>query len=589
MPVFAVGTDADTLRRSLELVEFSVSRTPYDRSPVALTARIRAEGLAGEEVALEVLENSRPVAATSFAVAAPRDEHSLRLEFVPRREGWLHYRARVRLSGSEAERRARDPIAADNIGDFLVDNRTRTYRILYFGGRPSWENKFLRRALDLDPQLALSSLIRVSGAERKFVFQGRSASLSNPLFEGFDEALNAPRYDEAVFLRLGLQQTELAAGYPLEAGDLFPYHLVIWGDIERAFFSQGHLELTRDFVARRGGSFLLTGGPRSLAEGGYARTPIETMLPISLGRADEHGAHLRTPFHPRPTIEGLFEGVWALDPDPRRNEAIWASLPPLYGINRLATTRIGATVLAQVAAPGSLDGQPLFAWQRYGEGTCAVLATGATWPLHMLAQDEDASYQRFWRQLVRGLLKDVPDPALLRAGAEDLHLGDVRQLQFLVHDSLFTRREGLVARIDLTDADGGRRALPVEESIEEAGLYAAEFNPQQAGVHLLHLTARDPSGATVGTLEQAVLVHPDDRELRRSRYKPALLRDIAARSGGRFVPLAELDELAAQIPRTDSQRPRQDRFHLWHLSPFYALLVALFAVEWYLRRKQGQP
>ncbi len=117
----------------------------------------------------------------------------------------------------------------------------------------------------------------------------------------------------------------------------------------------------------------------------------------------------------------------------------------------------------------------------------------------------------------------------------------------------------------------------------------AEFNPRQPGVHLLKLTAQDPAGRPVAALQQAVLVHPDDRELRHPRYNPAFLKKIAARSGGRFYTLENLDQLAAQLPRTRSQRQRQEIFPLWHLPIFYLILVVLFPSEWYLRRKQGRP
>jgi hypothetical protein len=591
VPVFTVGTDADTTWRALALTDLSVARPPFDRSPVALTARIHATGLAGEEALFEVVENDRTVASSAFVIADDADDRSVRLEFAPRRRGWLHYTARVRLSRETEERLSADPVSADNARDFLIDNRARTYRILYFGGRPGWEHKFLRRALESDPQLNLSSLIRVSGAERQFVFQGGSSSLANPLFEGFyDDDAGGPRYDEAVFLRLGLRESELASGYPLEAGELFPFHLLIWGAVERGFFSPGQLQLTRQFVSRRGGSFLVTGGPHSLAEGGYARTPIEAVLPFVLGRAEEENSGIYLPFYPRPTIEGWLSGVWLLGADPLQNAARWTALPALYGLNRLTATRAGATVLARTASPSaSIDDRPLFARQRYGEGTGAVLATGATWPWRMLSAADDDSHERFWRRLMRDLLRDVPAPVLLTAGAEDLHVDDQRRLEFLVRDSLFVRREGLGMRIELTAPDGTVRHLPVEESIEETGLYAAEFSPHQPGMHLLKLTAQDLADTPVAALEQAVLVHPDDRELRHFHYDPTFLREIAARTGGRFFSLGELDRLPPQLPRIHSQRQRQDRFHLWHLPIFYLVLALLFTGEWYLRRKQGQP
>ena len=597
VPVFTVGTGLEARWRCLELAGISVARTNFDRSPVALTARVRSDGLVGEEVVVEVIEGARVVATTAFTVADDRVENRVRLEFVPKREGWLPYRARVRLAETGASRRGaavegiahpeKDPVVENNVRNFVVDNRDRIYRILYFSGRPNWEHKFVRRALETDPQLEMSSLIRISGPERKFVFRGLDASMSNPLFEGFDNnPLNAPRYDEAVFIRIGVKASELASGYPLEAEDLYRYHLLIWADIERDFFSLGQLELTRDFVSKRGGSFLLGGGPRAFGEGEDRNRVVESMLPVVLGAGEDGNGAI---FRPSPTIEGMLSGIWSLDSDSRKDEEIWDRLPELFGVNRFAMTRAGATVLARVkGAFEGVDGQPLFAWQRYGEGTCAVFATGETWQWQMLTEERDESHGRFWRQMVRGLVKDVPEPVVLTAGGEEMTAGDARRLKFLVRDRFFARREGLATEVRLTDPGGNSLQLPVEESIAEAGVYSAEFRPEREGLFRVHLSARDAQGEVVGDLEEAVLVHPDHREFQRPRYNPDFLREIAAQSGGGFATLEELDRLAKAIPWTDSESERLDRFHLWHFPPFYAAAVILLAVEWYLRRWQGQ-
>ncbi|MCZ6633315.1 MAG: glutamine amidotransferase [bacterium] len=592
VPVFTVGTGLESRWQSLELAGISVGRTNFDHSPVAVIVRVVSEGLVGEKVVVEVLDGKRVVQSTSFAVAEDRAENSVRLEFVPRQSGWVSYRAQVRLAGGAPLETLvsseKDPIAENNVRDFVVDNRDRTYRILYFSGRPTWEIKFVRRALEEAPQLALTSLIRISGPERKFVFRGAEASLANPLFEGFDDSAHmAPRYDEAVFIRIGTQASELATGYPLEAEDLYRYHLVIWGDIERAFFAQGQLELTRDFVSRRGGSLMLMGGPRSFAEGGYGKTVIEAMLPVVLGAG---GDDMELLFHPKPTIEGTLSGIWSLASETQHDRELWETLPALYGVNRFATTRAGATVLAEVhGASDALDGQPLFVWQRYGKGRCAVLATGETWQWQMMRKLEDDVHERFWRQLMRGLVKDVPEPVVLTQGEEGLTVGESRSLTFLVRDSLFAAQEGLATEVQLADPDAKDWPLPVEESITEAGVYTAEFLAETEGMHHVRLTARNDRGTTIGHMETAVMVHPDHREFQRARYQPDFLKQIASASGGNFFTLDELDELAKQIPWTDTVHERLDRFHLWHFPPFYVLVVVLLVLEWYMRRKQGQP
>ena len=578
VPVFTVGVGQEVGWRDLALTSLSVTHTHFDR--VAVTGHIRAEGLVGEDVVVEVVDGTRVIATSAFEVAQGVIDHQVRLEFAPQGDGWRAYKMRAKLKGDARL----DWIAENNVRDFAVDNRARSFRILYFGGRPNWENKFVRRALDDVPQLALSSLIRISGAERKFVFRGRDATMANPLFEGFDDqALNAPRYDEAVYVRLGVGESELDTGYPEDASELYRYHMIILGEVERDFFSQSHLELTRDFVAKRGGSLLLMGGPRSFAEGDWNRSVLEPVLPVVLGASGSYRENL---VQSKPTIEGLLSGVWSLDAEPDANAMKWLELPALFGVNGFAMTRAGATVLAR--ADGEEEA-PLFVWHRYGEGLSAVLATGETWAWQMMRDQADISHERFWRQLARALVTRVPEPVALVSGGEDMVVDEDRVLQFLVRDSLFQAREGLAVDVTLKTDKSGLVQLPVTESLEEPGAYMAEFAAEVPGLHQIKVTGRDAHGVEVGHMETAILSHPDLREYASPRYDPQFLKDMAQKTGGAFVTLDGLDDLAARIPWTDHNHATLDRFPLWHWPPFYVLLVSLMAVEWYLRRKKGQP
>ncbi|MGA1197831.1 MAG: glutamine amidotransferase, partial [Candidatus Latescibacterota bacterium] len=476
-PVFVVGVGQEDGWRDLALTSLSLMHTHFDR--VAVVAQVRAENLVGEKVVVEVLDGTRKIATASFEVSEGVIDHQVRLEFSPQGEGWRSYQMRVKLSAHEDL----DRIVENNVRDFVVDNRTQSFRILYFAGRPNWENKFVRRALDDVPQLALSSLIRISGAERKFVFRGRDATMANPLFEGFDDqALNAPRYDEAVYVRLGVGESELATGYPEDASELYRYHMVILGEVERNFFSQSHLELTRDFVSKRGGSLLLLGGPRSFAEGDWDQSVLEPVLPVVLGAS---GSYRKELIQAKPTIEGLLSGVWALDADPNANAMKWLELPALFGNNGFTQTRAGATVLART---DDEKDAPLFVWHRYGEGVSAVLATGETWAWQMMADQDDVSHERFWRQLARFLVTRVPQPVTLMSGGEDVVVGEERVLQFMVRDSLFVAREGLLVDVTLKTGPNTQIPLPVIESLEEPGVYTASFVAEVPGLHLLAVT-----------------------------------------------------------------------------------------------------
>lgn len=585
-PVYTVSV-GHRAASSLALERIAVSRTHFDRSPIALTTRVSATGLDGRKAAVEVFEGDRLVEESGFTIAGDDHRSTQRMEFIPTRTGYTTFRTRVRLTDVDSEASLEDdPIVEDNLKHALIDNREKTYRILYFTGRPNWQHAFVRRALDADPQLELASLIRISGPDRKFEFRGARTTMANPLFEGFDDETGlSPRYDEAVFLRLGIRESELGDGYPATADELFTFDLIIWGDVERNFFADDHLDLTRRFVSERGGSLLLLGGPHGLSEGGYRGTVIEGILPVTLGTPDPRMA-TDVRFHPNPTVDGNLSGIFSLDPDPGANRTVWSSLPKLFGLNPIIGSRAGATVLATAKGADRVDGRPLYAWQPFGEGRTAVLAVGDTWQWRML-RENDVYHEQFWRQLARSLVQGTTEPITVTTQDEWL-VGQPDTLHIVVRDSLYQKRDGLTLRVEARGPDGVARNLPVEESMAQSGNYAAAIRFEQPGRYDFSVLAADREGE-IGRVNTAQYVHPDHRERISGGYKPSFLAEIAQLTGGRFYELADLDRLARDLPPSPGKEEHFDRVPIWHLPPIYALLVFLFSLEWFLRRRQGHP
>ncbi len=607
VPIVTVGTDTGGAWRDLALDRLSLQRTNADGSPVAVTGTVSAEGLSGEKAIFEVLEGDQVVASTELQIPEGSASQEVRVEFVPKGKRWLSYNARIRLAKNKAETNAttEDPVFStgldrvrlNNSRDFAVDNREKVFRILYFCGGPTWENKFFRRALGDDDQLKLTSLIRVSRAEKTWTFRGKKSSLSNPLFVGSDEeTFDQPRYDEAVVLRLGVEKSELTTGYPEHAEELFPFHLVIWGDIEYDFFSMAQLEVTRDFVQKRGGSFLMLGGPRSFAEGGYAGTLIDDMLPVVLGDADSGTRKIASqiPFSVKPTTEGLIDNIWALDPEPGKNQEQWQGMKNLYGLNAFPLTRAGASVMARVIVPdhllgdrGAMNEQAFYVAQKYGRGKTAVLATGETWPWQMNEPVEDQRHERLWRQLVRELVTTVPEAVALKEKLDNYPVGKTYRVATVLRDGLFEEREGLRVSADILRPSGGSQSVSVDESIRETGLYEAEFFPEEPGMHLFRFEALDDNDEVVGTLEEALMVEPDLREFQSAQYDEGFLKTLAKNSGGSHFTLGELDKVAGSIPWEPMETEETTRYHLWHFPPFFFLLAAMLALEWFVRRRKG--
>src|SRR5262249_55279372 len=136
------------------------------------------------------------------------------------------------------------------------------------------------------------------------------------------------------FYRQGVESAdELTNGFPEDELTLFKYDALIIGSFEAASLSPEQQDMIREFVSRRGGSLLMLGGRRGLADGGWGATSVAEVLPAELPvpegptffRANSEDtaakAHL--------TELGRTSALTRLDSDDAVNAKLWEELPDL--------------------------------------------------------------------------------------------------------------------------------------------------------------------------------------------------------------------------------------------------------------------
>lgn len=604
VPVFTVGVGDDAPWRDARIARLSVNRTRFDQSPAVVSAEIDSSGFAGKQLQAAVIEGSKIIQSKTIPIARDRQSDRLRFEFTPSKKEWISYELRVRAFQGDIgtpgisdfiddpSRETEERTPQNNARSFLLDNTQKDYRILYYSSRPNWEHRFVRRALQDDEQLKLSSLVLISGAQRNFVFRGAKNTLANPLFDGFDkDEGKVGRYDEPIYLRLGLDETELVKGFPSQKEDLFAFHLLIIGDVNWADFRPDQLKLIRDFVDLRGGSLLVLGGREKFASESFLTSPIQSMLPVlpldSSGRGDSFVSDF---FGVRPSPSGELSGTWLLSSNSDENRNQWDALPNLYGFNPFGMIRPGATVFsfAESSNP-QIDRQPFFVSQRYGNGKCAVVATDETWRWRMRQPDDSTVHERLWRQWIRSLVDDVPEPIQFLTAQDSYTVNEPVSFKFRIRNARFEEGEETLAQVAIQTPSQNEAQPNLEESIQESGIYTAEWTPTQTGKHRIIVKASDARDGKELTGTQAFLADANQREFDNAQYNPDFLQEIASRTKGRFYPLDRISEIPGAIPWERNPESTQKKIHLWYCPVFYFLLVSMLSLEWYLRRRRGYP
>ncbi len=591
-PIFPVLIGREGPLRDLSLANVTSTQSAFEDAPVTIQAEVQATAFAGEAIQVQVLdvtsgEGTNVLAQSAQTPAASFERLHFRFQIKPKRHGLAFYRIRAEAEKKEG---AAEATLANNDRVVVVDRGGGPYRILYVCGRPNWEYKFLNRALAEDDQVQMVAIIRIARREPKFTFRGRSGESSNPLFRGFGQTdEETERYDQPVLVRLNTRdEHELRGGFPKVAEELYGYHAVIIDDLESDFFTADQRILLQKFVSDRGGGLLMLGGPDSLAQGKYDRTPVGDMLPFYLTGAPAgkppDGMRLNL------TREGWLQ-PWARLRATETEEKSRLDELPLFGsLNRVGALKPGASLIASVTDSAGKE-FPALAVQRFGHGRTAAMAIADFWHGALGDEARQRDLAKAWRQLARWLTTDVPPAIKLEALATNAPgSGSAITLRVRAKDRAFQPVDNAVVTITVDPVGGAntnRVQLVAEAAASEPGLFETTFVPRQTGGYRAEATVVDSGGQLLGHAIAGWASEPLADEYRSLQPNRALLENLARQTGGELVTPDRLNSFVGTLKTR--RAPIQETFSspLWDQPLVFIFALLCFVAEWGLRRLRG--
>ncbi len=549
IPVYTVGVGRERFERDVAIERVQSPRQALEGASVIVEADVRVRGEANEPVTVVVEADGRLVATETVTRPPQGDLTTIRVR-IPALEAGVH-RLAVR-----ANPLANEIVTENNEWQSSIEVRRGPDRVLYVEGEPRPEFAFLRRAVAADSGIQVVGLMR--SAERKY-------------------------------LRLGVRDSlELIDGFPTTRDELFRFRGLILGSIEAAFFTTDQLRMLAEFVSVRGGGLLVLGGRASLAEGGFAGTPLADVLPVTVAGGESNDEGPAQSVTLRPTRAGEAFAALQLRESLADSRARWDSLPALTMVNRLGAPRAGATVLVSGQLEGGRSDVPILTTQRYGRGQSAVFGVQDSWLWKMDTSIpvEDLTHQTLWRQLVRWLVSDVPAPFEIAATPTRVAPGEPLQLRAHVSDPLFIDVNDAAVTATITAPDGSTQTIALEWSLRDDGSYSARFAPSDTGRYIIDAVAqrgRDSVQSATTTL----IVDERGADVAQVELRTALLRRIAEETGGKYYPLSEVSQLANDAVFTDAGVTVREARDLWDMPVVFFLLALLMGAEWGYRRWRG--
>jgi uncharacterized membrane protein len=599
-PIYPVVIGTDDPIRDIAIQQVLVRQTDFEDAPVTAQIDVTSHGYAGRSIHAELRDpHGQVVEQQSLRARAQNESISFRFQFQPDSPGVSFYQVHVAADNDPTG--VEEATLVNNQQLLGIDRRSGPFRVLYVGGRPNWEYKYLQRSVAEDDQLHLVSLLRLAHREPRFEFRGRAGETSNPLFRGFDrQTEETERYDQPVLIRLNIRDAgELVGGFPKTAEDLYPYHAVILDDVEAAFFTRDQLSLLQRFVSERGAGFLMLGGAESFHEGGYDRTPVGAMLPVYLDRTTP--APDRLAFRLDFTTEGWLQPWLRLRPSESAERTRLQELPPFRVLNRVRDVKPGASVLAVVT--DNLDQtHPALVTQRYGLGRSAAWLVGDLWRTGLQNESTQDDLQKAWRQLLRWLVTDVPQQVVADHRPVPADPNQAVQLEVRARDKLFAPLDNASVTLSIRHIPNHHRdpapappatnsspviRLTAEPALTEPGLYQALFVPREPGGYIAEAIVIDGDGLEVGRSETGWTADPAAVEFQSLTPNRTLMTSLARQTGGQLLSPADLPRFADFAQHRPAPITETWTRPLWHQPAVFLFALLCFITEWGLRRSKG--
>ncbi len=578
VPLYLVGFGESRDYPDLELSDLRVDDVVYKSDQLVFEARLTARGpnpptavpvILSERQGENLVERAR-VMVTPDAGGKPVP---VKLTVTPTEAGEKSFVIDVPPLPGEVE------TGNNRLEKVVLVTESRKLRVLYVEGYARYEYRFVKAQLEREVDAA----------------KGTPVELGVLLLDG-----------SAFFHKLDKSVLE---AFPTKA-QLFEYDAVILGDIDPAKLERANTFFAdlAEFVKVKGGGLLVIAGEHA-APHKLFDTPIADLLPVVPTDAAARGG----PPAPTPENAAIADGyqlkltplgrshpLFRFDADDgggKRLEALKPFFWAASGYKRKATAEVLATHPERPADgdPGALH--PLAVQQFYGRGRVLFFGFEETWRWRFRA-DEDR-FNQFWTQVVRALARTRITKVELKTDRQTAYRkGEPIRVTLRYPDDAPAPPAGATVRLrmqrqPLRMPGGGilgeteTRTVELTKVENSRGEFQALVTRTPEGEYLFQVAeGTELPGGTRPRAEARVLPPPGERD-RVEMNRPELER-AANESRGKFYTLADADKLIGDLPEVTRLPLNQPvpPLGVWNHAALFGLLVALLAVEWWVRRRE---
>jgi hypothetical protein len=544
VPVFALGI-GDTLEQKDVLLEKIVTNSiAYIHSSVPLDATVKVSGYGNEELNVSLLENGRLIGQKIVKAEKPitgmtSAEYPVHFSFDPSTVGIQKYTVRVGPLAGEVTRK-------NNEKSVFVKILKSKMHVVVVAGAPSADVSVVMQTLRSDPNIEPVLYVQQPDG---FFLNPQFARIVSPSLEGAD--------------------CLITVGFPSEAtktAALQYLHTTITShSLPILFISSRLVDLQK-------------------------LTQLGSVLPFSIESSGQDENEEQTVF--AGILPQVKYNILVQVPGANPNEDVWQKLPPIYAALSGFKAKPDALVLATAEIQGVDSGPLLIARSVNGKKSFAITGYGIErWKLLASATPETESFFDSWFPVVVRWLVTREDDKRLQVAPDKEFFSEGEQINFIgqAYNENYQPIENADLHVEIKSLSSPQRFETILQSVGQ-GRYEGSVENLPKGEYSFTASGTD-NGADLGKTEGRFSVGEQSVEFSDTKMNEALLRQIAYVSGGDYADGSRFKKLFDVLLRQQTLQPERrvetSEFELWNRPALVSVIVALFALEWLMRKRSG--
>ena len=533
LPVFTVGIGDSTEPRDLAAGQLFTNEIAYLDTEQPVQIRARSSGYESGAATIVLRDDNGVVASEQIRLLPGVNEYIANFSWSPRTEGTARLTASIEGDGDELTLK-------NNRRTTLVKVRSNKRRYVIIAGSPNPDFAFLRRHLSTDSEIEVVTYVQRDGAS---------------FLEG---SLTPQSFKDA--------ETVLLVDYPTKESKNQTVDLIAESIRNRNLPLMVVLGAGTDFEKLR---------------------RMENLLPVKIGSARRNETQVFTEITPA----GKENPITRMS-----DSAAWSTLPPVFRNETQFTARPESEVLATIRIGNTRLDEPLLISRKAGKNRSLFFAGYGLWRWELIGEGTAEASGRetvpvlgtFTGNALRWLgVREEEEQVRIRSSKEVYNLGETVRILGQVYDESYQPVNN--AEVNVTVVSGDRS---YELTLAPAGNGRYEGVPGTLPAGDYQFTGTATAGdKEIGSDAGRFVVDEVGIEFIQSSMNPALLRSLAERTGGTFYTVDRAGTLAEDILAHSGFVPRsievEEEYSLRESIWFLIAALALFAGEWFLRKRSG--